>query len=110
MIKTLATLLVFQTIGESLSYVFALPITGPVIGMLLLFVYLCFRRDMTQEMAVSASKLLQHLSLLFVPVGVGIMVHVQRVADEWLPITVALLISTVISLVVTAAVMRGLQK
>ena len=44
------------------------------------------------------------------PAGVGIMVYGQRVADEWLPIAAALLISTVISLIVSALVLRRLQK
>ena len=31
-------------------------------------------------------ELLKHLSLLFVPAGVGVMIHVARIGREWLPI------------------------
>ena len=110
MINTLATLLIFQTIGEGLAYALSLPVPGPVIGMALLFVYLRLKDDAIEKLAPTTLGLLRHLSLLFVPAGVGIMVHFQRVATEWLPIAAALLASTVVSIVVTAAVVKGLQK
>jgi holin-like protein len=110
MINTFLTLLIFQTLGESLAYAFALPIPGPVIGMVLLFCYLLAKDDAAAKLAPITIEFLKHLSLLFVPAGVGIMVHAQRVATEWLPITVALAVSTTVSLVVTALVLRWLQK
>ncbi|NMM26557.1 MAG: CidA/LrgA family protein [Glaciimonas sp.] len=110
MINTFATLLVFQTLGEGLAYALSLPVPGPVIGMVLLFVYLLVKDDAIHALAPTSMALLRHLSLLFVPAGVGIMVHFQRVAAEWLPIVAALLASTVVSIVVTAAVVKGLQK
>jgi holin-like protein len=110
MINTFATLLVFQSLGEGLAYALALPIPGPVIGMVLLLFYLMLKDDAVAKLAPTSMELLRHLSLLFVPAGVGIMVHAQRVAAEWLPITVALVASTVVSIVVTAAVVRWLQK
>ncbi len=110
MLNTLATLLVFQTLGEGLSYALSLPIPGPVIGMVLLFVYLTIKRDALQKLAPTSLELLKHLALLFVPAGVGIMVHAQRISDEWLPILVALVASTIVSIAVTAAVVRWLQK
>jgi holin-like protein len=51
-------------------------------------------------------ELLKHLSLLFVPAGVGVMLHVARIAEEWLPIVVALLASTALAIVVTALVIE----
>jgi holin-like protein len=110
MINTFATLLVFQALGESVSYALSLPIPGPVIGMLLLFCYLLLKNDAAQKLAPTSLELLKHLSLLFVPAGVGVMVHAQRIAAEWLPITMALVASTVVSLTVTALVIRWLQK
>lgn len=110
MINTLATLLVFQTIGEGLAYALALPVPGPVIGMVLLFCYLLMKDDASTRLAPVSLGLLQHLGLLFVPAGVGIMIHGQRVASEWLPISLALIASTVVSIVVAAAVICRLRK
>ncbi len=109
MINTFAVLLVFQTLGEGLAYALSLPIPGPVIGMLLLFLYLILNSEAVHKLAPTSLELLKHLSLLFVPAGVGILVHAQRIAAEWLPIMVSLVASTVISIAVTAAVVRWLQ-
>jgi holin-like protein len=68
-------LLVFQLIGEVLAQLFALPVPGPVIGMALLFVALALRGGPSVELRDTAQNLLQHLSLLFVPAGVGVMLH-----------------------------------
>ena len=70
---------------------------------------LALRGGPGQELQSTSQNLLQHLSLLFVPAGVGIMVHFHRVADEWLPLLLSLVISTAATLVVTALVMKLLM-
>ena len=102
MLNAITTLLLFQLIGEVLSQVLNLPIPGPVVGMALLFLTLLVRAPVAQQLRETAQNMLQHLSLLFVPAGVGVMLHVRRVADEWLAIVVALVLSTVITVAVTA--------
>jgi holin-like protein len=102
-------LLLFQLAGEAIALLFALPIPGPVIGMGLLFATLAWRGGPSPELRNTAQNLLQHLSLLFVPAGVGVMLHLQRMADEWLPIVVALVVSTFVTIAVTALVLRALH-
>ncbi|MCB2029309.1 MAG: CidA/LrgA family protein, partial [Rhodoferax sp.] len=70
----LAWLLLCQTAGELLARLLQLPLPGPVLGMLLLLVALRWPQVRTPVGAV-ADALLAHLSLLFVPVGVGVMTH-----------------------------------
>ena len=106
MLASLTTLLVFQLAGEVAARGVNLPVPGPVLGMLFLFIALVLRGGPGHELQATGSTLLQHLSLLFVPAGVGIMVHLHRVADEWLPLLLSLLISTAATLVVTALVMK----
>ena len=48
--------------------------------------------------------------VLFVPAGVGVMLHVARVADEWLPIVVALAVSTVLAIAATALTFQWLAR
>jgi holin-like protein len=105
-LSALSALLVFQLLGEVLARSLNLPIPGPVIGMLMLFVALVLRGGPGNELQTTSQNLLQHLSLLFVPAGTGIMVHLHRVADEWLPLALSLLISTAATLIVTALVMK----
>jgi holin-like protein len=101
---------VFQLIGEVIARTFALPVPGPVIGMALLFLALVVRGDPSTELRDTAQGLLRHLSLLFVPAGTGVMLHFQRMSDEWLPILTALVLGTAITIALTALVLRFLLR
>ncbi len=109
MLSALTQLLVFQLAGEVVARGLNLPVPGPVLGMLFLFLALALRGGPGHELQTTSQNLLQHLSLLFVPAGAGIMVHLNRVADEWLPLLLSLLLSTAATLVVTALVMKLLM-
>ena len=109
MLAALTLLLLFQLAGEAIALYFALPVPGPVIGMGLLFAALAWRGGASDELRATAQNLLQHLSLLFVPAGVGVMLHIERIADEWQPIVVALVASTFAAITVTALVLRLLH-
>lgn len=110
MLAGLTLLLVFQCLGEVLVHLLGLPVPGPVVGMLLLFIVLRSKRSIPESIGGAANALLQHLSLLFVPAGVGVMLHVDRLADEWLAIVVALVGSTLLAIAATAVVMRALMR
>lgn len=110
MIESLTVLLVCQLAGEVLVGLFQLPVPGPVLGMVLLFAGLLVRGRVPQAMQTTAGTLLSHFSLLFVPAGVGIMLHLGRLEDAWLAIGVALVASTLIAVAVTALAMLGLER
>ena len=114
MIAALTWLLLYQLAGEVLARVLSLPVPGPVIGMALLFCTLVIRshfgRPIPQTMQHTAHVLLQHLSLLFVPAGTGVMIYLQLIADEWLPITAALIVSTIGGMAVTALLLKALTR
>ncbi|MFC5300425.1 CidA/LrgA family protein [Azospira restricta] len=110
MLAALTQLLIFQLVGEVIARGLDLPVPGPVLGMLLLFLALALRRGPDRELQTTSHTLLQHLSLLFVPAGTGIVVHLDRVADEWLPLLLSLVASTVLTLAVTALTMRALAR
>ena len=110
MVKTFATLVVFQAIGEGIAFGLSLPVPGPVVGMLLLFVYLIIKKNAMARLAPGSNQLLRHLSLLFIPAGVGILPHASRLASEWVAILVALVASTIVAIVVTATVLRRLHR
>jgi holin-like protein len=108
MVAAMTVLLVYQLIGEIAVIALHLPVPGPVVGMALLFVSLILRNGATEDLRDTSSGLLRHLSLLFVPAGVGVMAHLHRIASEWLPISVSLVASTLLTIAVTALVMRSL--
>ena len=66
-------------------------------------------RDLGAKFGV-AQTILRHLSLLFVPAGVGVMAHAARIESEWIAILVALLVSAVLTIAVTALVFRWVAR
>ena len=110
MLSALTLLLFLQLIGEVFVQCFALPVPGPVIGLLLLLGLLLWRGRLDDHLRHTANTLLQHLSLFFVPAGVGVMVHAARVADEWLALSAALIGSTLLSMAATAFTLQFLLR
>ena len=78
--------------------------------MVLLFLFLLIRGNIPKNLTITADGLLNHLSLLFVPAGVGITLPFRLVGDEWLQISVALIVSTVLTIAVTALMMSWLSQ
>jgi len=100
-------LLVYQLAGEVCVRLAGVPVPGPVLGMVMLFITLVIRGRTPDSVGQASSALLSHLSLLFVPAGVGMMAHFHRIEAEWLPITLSLLLSTVITMAATALIMQA---
>ena len=59
--------------------------------------------------APAAGFLLSHLSLLFVPVGVGVMTHLALLSAHGLQLVAVIVLSTWVGMAVTAGVLRLLQ-
>lgn len=108
MIVHLATLLAFQLAGETLSRGLGLIVPGPVIGMVLLLGFFIALPRAAAAIQPTALGLLSHLSLLFVPAGVGIVGHLESLGSDGVPILVALLGSTALAIAVGALVFVGL--
>jgi len=112
MIASLGLILLCQLAGEALVHGFALPLPGPVIGLVLLLVLL-LARDWTDLLArgplrgggieSTAKTMLAHMSLLFVPAGVGVIQQLDLVAAHGVAIAAVLAGSVLITLVVTVA-------
>ncbi len=110
MIDALLTILIFQLIGEVLSRGLNLPIPGPVVGMLLLFTVLRWRGGPPERLSTTAHGLLAHLPLLFVPAGVGVMVHLPVLTREGGPLLAAIVVSTIVTLLVTGLTVHWLRR
>jgi len=109
-VNGLTILLFYQLTGEISVRWLGLPVPGPVLGMIMLFITLLIKGSISKSLEGASTTLLSHLSLLFIPAGVGMMVHVERIANEWLSISIALLLSTAITLIFSALVMLFMSK
>lgn len=107
-LRGLAWLLVCQSIGELATRGLGLPFPGPVVGMVLLL--LALRWPLVRApVQVCAEFLLSHLSLLFVPVGVGVMTHLSLVSQYGLRMLTVLVLSTLAGLAVTVLTLHGMR-
>ena len=119
MIESLAVLLLCQLAGEALAHGTGLPLPGPVLGMVLLLALLLWR-DAAPDLAPAplrdgrvegvANGLLGHLSLLFVPAGVGVVGALDVLGAHGFALALALVASTAIGLGVTALVFAALAR
>ena len=103
-LQGLAFLLLMQSAGEALSHFLALPVPGPVVGMVMLLLALRWA-PVQQAVAPAATFLLNHLSLLFVPVGVGVMSHLELLEHFGGRMLLVIVLSTWAGIVTTAWVL-----
>lgn len=106
MVHAFALLLVFQLVGEVAVQVLALPVPGPLVGMLLLFAAMVARGGLSDALPEAAHALLRHLMLLFIPAVTGVMMYFDRIAREWMPFLAACIVGAAVTLVVTALTLR----
>ena len=99
-------ILVFVGLGELVRYLTHLPVAGNIIGMLLLFIALKQKWLRLSVIKPASDKLLEFLVLFFIPYGVGLMVYFDLVEAFWLPMTGAVIGSTLLTLYVTALIIE----
>lgn len=115
MLINFAILLTCQLLGEILAKALALPVPGPVLGMAFMFAALMLRDvihrarpkfTLGQDVETTGRNLLAHLSLLFVPAGVGIVGSLDVFEKYGIALAAALLVSTVLALLVAVITFR----
>ncbi len=101
MLPTLGLLLACQLIGEVAVRSAGLAIPGPVAGLALLIVILRLRPALASDLRPTAGTILAHLSLMFVPAGVGVIGNLDVLSKDWLALLVVLVLSTVLAMLAT---------
>jgi holin-like protein len=119
MIASLSLILLCQLAGEVIVHGLGLPVPGPVLGLAFLLLLLLARdrfavlaRGPLQGHGVeNASRgLLAHLSLMFVPAGVGVVQKLDLVAAHGIAIAAVLALSVVMTLLATVATFLGVSR
>ena len=113
MLRSLFIIFFFQLLGEAIQKFFEINIPGPVIGLiLLLFVFIFFIknaspfRKIKKEISETSHQIINYLSLLFVPIGVGVVMHINYLGDNLFKILAIIIIGTLSTLVFVAYVME----
>ena len=113
MLRSLFIIFFFQLIGEAIQKFFEINIPGPVIGLILfLLVFIFFIknaspfRKIKKEISETSHQIINYLSLLFVPIGVGVVMHINYLGDNLFKILAIIIIGTLSTLVFVAYVME----
>lgn len=104
MIHALLALLTCQLAGEAIGRALAVPLPGPVIGMLLMVGLFLAVPRFAEFMRPTTQGILGNLSLLFVPAGVGVVGHISTLGAQAVSLLVAVVVSTVLAIAVGAGV------
>ena len=110
MLYALAAMLLCQLAGEAFVRALAVPVLGPVVGMILLASLLMLKAPLPSGLGGTADGVLKNLSLLFVPAGVGVVQQLDRLGGEAVRLIVVIVLSTGITLAVTALVFAGVAR
>jgi holin-like protein len=117
MLQSIFAIFLFQLVGEMVQKYFVLTVPGPVIGLVLLLLAMLVSdrignnpaAQLKQNLAVTAETLLGHLPLLFVPIGVGVVMHITLLEDQLVAVLGVIFIGTVLTVGFSALLMEKLQ-
>lgn len=110
MLRAYLALLGCQMVGEVIHHVSRLPLSGPIIGMVLLLILLRMVGGGSEEFNLAGQSLLRYLPLFFVPPGVGVMQHLALLRTWWLTTLLALIASTALAMISGAIVMQSVTR
>ena len=118
MLNSIFLIFLFQLIGELVQKVLELNIPGPVIGLILLLTTLLLSKKydhkLIQNLKVnlisSAEKLVHYIPLFFLPVGVGVVMHLSFLEGSLAKVLFIIVFGTLITLALTGLLMEKLLK
>ena len=104
MLEQITRVMLWLCVGEIAVRSGLLPLPAPVTGLILLYVELTVRKKLPDDLGALADRVLQFLGMLFVPAGVGVIAYLDLLKAEAVPILLAVIGGTAITLFVTAIV------
>lgn len=110
LLRGLTWLVLFQLLGTAINHLFLPVLPGPIVGLLLLLIFLIARGEVGEPISLAASSLLRYLPLLLVPPAVGVMVYAADIAADFWAIVGALVLSLVIAMAFAGVLMNRLVK
>ncbi|NCU46327.1 MAG: antiholin [Proteobacteria bacterium] len=118
MLRAIFIIFFFQLLGEAIKKFFEMRIPGPVLGLILLLVVLIFLKrfktaaitNLKEDVINTSNYILNYLSLLFVPIGVGVVMHLSYLENNLFKVLIIVFISTILTIGLTAFLMEKINK
>ncbi len=101
-LRAFAILYLCLIVGNLISTLLPFSIPGSIVGMLILFILLALQIVPAHWAQPGCSILLKNMTILFVPIGVGIMNYYDLLSQQMIPILVSCVVSTLIVMIVVA--------
>lgn len=108
--RGIAILLAFLYAGNAISALLHLPLPGSVLGMVMLAAALHFRVVRPEWVRPASDPLIRHMSLLYIPPGVGVMVYFGLIRREWLPLVAAGVVGMVAVMLVVGVLQQAMER
>ena len=93
-------------LGVLIADVTRLPIPGNVIGMVILFLLLCFKVIKVEQISTISNFFLEHLAFFFIPAGVGLISSFSVIKNIWLQLLIVCFVTTAITMICTGLVVQ----
>lgn len=90
----------FSFVGDTLSNSLHLPVPGSILGMIFLFLALQFKLLKFTDVDEVGSFLINNMTILFLPAGVGIMAKWSLISDYWWQISLIILVALIVNVFV----------
>lgn len=117
MLNSIFTIFLFQLVGEFIQKFFEISIPGPVIGLILLLTVLLLKNkysnaptNLENDLMRSCQSLINYLPLLFIPVGVGVVMHLSLLEENLISVISIIILGTLLTLALTGFIMEKLLK
>ena len=118
MLRSIFVIFFFQLLGEFLKKFFEMRIPGPVLGLILLLITLIFLKkfkkqaitNLKNDVVNTSNYILSYLSLLFVPIGVGVVMHLSYLENNLFKVLIIVFISTILTIGGTAFLMEKINR
>jgi holin-like protein len=110
LLRELLIILVIYFAGMILAELTNLPVPGNIIGMILLLILL-YTKVVKLEMVDTVAKFfMEHLAFFFIPAGVGLLTSLNIIKDSWVRLVIVCILTTIITIGVTALVVEFMTK
>ena len=118
MLRAIFIIFFFQLLGEAIKKFFEMRIPGPVLGLILLLIVLIFLKkfktvaitNLKDDVINTSNYILNYLSLLFVPIGVGVVMHLSYLENNLFKVLIIVFISNILTIGLTAFLMEKINK
>ncbi|KSU10332.1 Antiholin-like protein LrgA [Lactococcus lactis] len=99
----------FSFIGNVISNVFRLPVPGSILGMILLFLALQFKILEFRHVDEAGSFLINNMTILFLPAGVGIMAKWNLISHFWAQIFLIVVGALIINMLILGKLVEWIK-